>query len=618
MNRSCLSIIVGLGLIFLAHPASAQSPAAKPKAPLNNAASGDKAEAKAEASRSAKERRTKARSLLISLASEAYSFRDQTLRARSMARIADTLWSVDVEQGRTLFRKAWEAAKTADEHQGTLTLGQQPLNLRKEVLTLAAKRDRLLAEEFLQKLKADQQESKAEPSENNLWGPEASEKRLGLAKELLNTGDIKRALQFADPVLGSPTISTLEFLTQLRDKDPAAADQRYAAMLANTGGNLLADANTISLLSSYVFTPHTYVYFDTEGSPSYSMMRSSFPPASVAPQLRLAFFQTAAGVLLGPQPPAEQDPSTTGIAGKYMVLKRLMPLFEQYAPKEITDAMRGQFEALNTLVSDDVRQSENEWIQKGIKPEKQLLADQEHSLLDQIEHAKTSDERDEIYFKLALLALNKDDIKARDYVSKVEESGFRKQAQAWIDWGLSVSAIKKKKIESALELTRNGELTHIQRVWLLTQTAKLLAKTDHDKALSLLDDAMSEARRIEGIDLDRPRGLLAIANALKLIEPSRAWDAILDAVKAANSTEGFTGEDGVITMHVNSKGLISNRVDGVPDFDIEGIFGKLAHDDYDRAVQLASSFQGEAPRANATIAIARAVLNEKNAPIPTP
>jgi len=36
----------------------------------------------------------------------------------------------------------------------------------------------------------------------------------------------------------SVTESTLDFLTRLREKDPAAADQRYAAMLANTGGDM--------------------------------------------------------------------------------------------------------------------------------------------------------------------------------------------------------------------------------------------------------------------------------------------------------------------------------------------------------------------------------------------
>jgi hypothetical protein len=238
--------------------------------------------------------------------------------------------------------------------------------------------------------------------------------------------------------------------------------------------------------------------------------------------------------------------------------------------------------------------------------------------LDQIEHAKTSAERDELYLKLALLALSKDDMRARDYVSKIEESWFREQAQAWVDPCLAISAIAKKKIEVALEMARIGKLTHIQRVWILTQAAKLLAKTNRDKALSLVDDAATEARRIEEVDLDRPRGLLAVANALKLVEPSRAWDAVFDAVKAANSTEGFTGEDGVLALEINGRSQLSYRKDGVPDFDLEGIFSKLANDDYDRAVQLTRGFQGEAPRANATIAIARSILNEKGPPVITP
>jgi hypothetical protein len=74
----------------------------------------------------------------------------------------------------------------------------------------------------------------------------------------------------------------------------------------------------------------------------------------------------------------------------------------------------------------------------------------------------------------------------------------------------------------------------------------------------------------------------------------------------------------MLTLQVNSRSQISNRTDGVPDFDLEGIFGKLANDGYDRAAQLARGFQGEAPRTRATIAIARSVLNEKGAPVPTP
>jgi hypothetical protein len=228
MNRSRLSVLTGMGLCLLASSALAQSQSTKPKAALDKAPFSDKAVAKMEADRIREGRRLQARSLLFSLSGDARGFRDQTLRARSLARIADALWGVAAEQGRALFREAWDAAEKADHE------SQEHPNLRREVLALAAKRDDQLAEEFLRKMKVEQQESKIESNNvmpgDDLWElPDAAEKRLGLASHLLSTGDVKSALQYADPVLGPVTISTVEFLTQLREKDPAAADRRYAA-----------------------------------------------------------------------------------------------------------------------------------------------------------------------------------------------------------------------------------------------------------------------------------------------------------------------------------------------------------------------------------------------------
>lgn len=603
MSRSCLSFIIGAGLIFFTHLASAQSPSTKPNTPAKTVSGGTKSDAKAEADRIARERRMEARSLLISLASDARSFRDQVLRARSLARIADALWSVDPDQARVLFRQAWEAAETVYR--------ETQLNIRREVLTLAARRDRALAEEFLQKLKTDQQQAGVEDSSPDLWGlPDYSQQRLNLAEELLQSGDVERALQFATPVLSNVTISTLDFLTYLRAKDPAAADQRYASMLANVR-NAAADANTISLLSSYIFTPHTYVIFNG-GAAESAWPVSPSPPANVSAQLRLAFFQSASAALLRAQPSPGEDQITSGLMEKYMVMKRLLPLFEQYAPKELTEAMRGQFTALNSQIRDDVREAQNERAQKEIGPEKSSV-DREQSLLDQIEHARTSQERDDLYFRVALLALSRDDPKAREYVNAIEESEFRKQVQTWVDWTLAGTAIKNKKTETALEVARTAPLSHIQRVWILTQAAKLLAKTDHDQALSLVEEATGEVRRIDGGDPDRPRGFLAVANALNVVAPSRVWEAVFDAVKAANSADNFKGEDAELTLAIRSKDLILQKHDAVSDFDLEGIFQEIANNDLQRSLQLARGFREEAPRANATIAICQSVLTSPTA-----
>jgi len=139
----------------------------------------------------------------------------------------------------------------------------------------------------------------------------------------------------------------------------------------------------------------------------------------------------------------------------------------------------------------------------------------------------------------------------------------------------------------------------------------LLGRSDREKALGLIDEAAVEARRIEGSDLDRPGAFFAVANALLAVNRSAAWDAISDAIRAANSADNFSGEDGQLTFRMIAKSMRSIEQHPAPDFDVTGIFETLTQDDYDRSVELARGFTREAPRANATLAIARAVLEEK-------
>lgn len=571
----------------------------------------------------ARERRVRARGLLVSLATDARQFHDQTLRARSLARIADALWRVDAEQARLLFRKAWEAAEFADQEndrklqeeisQQRLRTGggyatNLPPNIRREVLKLAARHERALGEEFLEKLKTQTANLATSPLSGDL--SEALGQRVGVARELLQAGETERALQFAGPALATVNRQSIDFLVELRAKDATAADAAYAALLASSANNPQADANSVSLLSSYIFTPHFYITFVGTGMSS-SQSSSTIAPAAVTPELRNAFFQTAAAILLRPLPaPGQPDQSTAGLDGKYLVIKRLLPFFEQSAPSGMVESLRGHLNALNSMASENARRQDDEWISRGVKPEKPSQ-EREQSLLDRIERAKTSEERDRLYTELAFRTAGKGDMRARDFASKVEDAEIRKQAQAYIDASLTVHYINKKLPDQALELVQKGDLTHVQKAWVLTECAKLLVKTDRQKALDVISEATAEAQRIEELDPARPRALVAVANAVKVVEPERVWDATFDAVKAANSAEGFTGEDGELVLKFQSKGQSSVHTNDVADFDLDGIFQELATRDYDRAVEMARGFQSEGPRAVATIAIARAILEPK-------
>ncbi len=288
MKRLSLPFLAAFCLLAISSVVEAQ-PATKTQAnehpavaPAKNAAADSKAARDAEAARILRERRMQARSLLLSLAADVRNFSDQTLRARTQARIADALWDADPERARALFRSAWDAAEIADREgqerlqedirQAKAKTGggyavTSPPDVRREVLRLAAKRDRALGEELLGKFKTqkEQEATDAKNRSNPFGSDEAVGQRLGLARQLLEAGDMERALQFADPVLGGMSMEAIDFLSYLREKDSTAADQRYAVLLANAAANSQSDANTVSLLSSYLFTPHLYITFSGPG-----------------------------------------------------------------------------------------------------------------------------------------------------------------------------------------------------------------------------------------------------------------------------------------------------------------------------------------------------------------
>jgi hypothetical protein len=292
------------------------------------------------------------------------------------------------------------------------------------------------------------------------------------------------------------------------------------------------------------------------------------------------------------------------------MLKRLGPLFDQYAPREIAEAIHAQADALAQGLSEDVRGRDDDVLREGIRPP-QNLDDREKALQDRIDRAKTAEDRDGLYIQMARLYVEKGDIRARDYSEKIEDTDLRNKVRLYIDALLVLRAVEKKDVELVFELAKKGDLSHSHRSWGLMQAARLLAKTDHDRALSAIEEATLEAKRIEESDADRPRAMTAIATALVSIDRAKGWEAVGDAVKAANAAESFTGEDGVFRISLLTKNGSSTRSTSSGEFNLAGVFGELAKEDYNKTVELIRGFEREAPRASATIAIAKTVLEDK-------
>jgi hypothetical protein len=620
--RTCLILLFLLSAPALIH---AQTTQAKDAPATNSSSTKKTSAARGEANAVAEQRRITALSLLTSLADEAKGYHDQALRARVQARAADALWESETDRARALFQTAWAAAEEADAESARRieedirkqqqTTGSSavntPPNIRNEVLRLASKRDRALGEEFLKKIEESREREAALSSLNrDPWMSQPSQaQRLRLATQLIQDGDIERALQYADPALTSVNVDSINFLSALREKNAVEADKRYAAMLQMAAADPASDANTVSGLSSYAFTPFLYVVFSKDGGASQMARRGQTPPPDLSTSLRAAFFNTAAQILLRPSPPADQDTSSAGRTGKYMILKRLIPLFEKYLPDRVAE-LRTQMAALSPDVPEGFTTGENRAVTRGIVPEDNSR-DPMQRMQERLDRAKDSDERDSIYADMASSLAGSGDERARQLVDKIEETELRRQTLAYVDFQFLNNALQKKDAQEAVRLARSGELTHIQRVWGLTQAARFLIKTERSRAAELLEEAVTEARRIEQSAPERPRAFVAITAGFLEADPTRAWEMIAETIKAANAAEGFTGDDSRMTAMLRFKQGVMMNAYNVPDFDLLGIFRSLAKADLYRAIDSAKSFTGEASRANATLAIARAVLEEK-------
>jgi hypothetical protein len=578
----------------------------------------------------AQQRRIFAASIIMSLADEARSYKDLALRARVLARSADALWDVDPERARILFRRAWEAAETADEGEA-VGVGQSntagPVmfvamrrgsggDSRAEVLNFAARRDKALGDEFLAKVNddvakaAEQAATQTSRSINDSWNmSDQMSKRLSFAHQLLTDNKPEKAFEFAAPALDSVNEASISFLSGLRLLNAALADTQFIRLLARAELDLTADANTVSGLSSYAFTPGMYLTFAADGGIRWSPALEAMTAPDLPAEVRTRFFGVAASILLRPLPPPDQDLTSAGLIGKYMVIKRLLPLFEQYAP-DTAVALRSHLTALakqgsNTIVDD----GDDFLMTQGIvrDADARTVLDR---LQERADRAKNERERDDIYADVAAILAVAGNPTAQDIADKIEDVYRREVARRYVDISLLRSALAKKNSAAALRLAKSDSLTHSQRTWAYLHIARLRMDSDRTQALELLEEALAEARRIDESDPNRALLITGVARQFLVADIIRSWEVTTEAIRAANAAEDFSGEAGVLSLAlVTSSGLKLIDLD-TSDLNLSLLVSSLAKQDPTRASDLAKSFKYEAPRAVAILAVASAAVTK--------
>jgi hypothetical protein len=564
------------------------------------------------------QKRLAALSLLTSLADDARSYKDEVLRARVQARIADTLWEHDRPRAIDLFRRAWAAADAIEQSNqgdgsgpGTLAKNSPAklirTKLRSEIIRLAARRDPALGEEFLAKLSAAAEEPSTSTNpgvgERQISGAEQRE-RLLLANEYLSMNDFERALQFADPALTLVTERAILFLQRVRDLNAGAADQRFMAMLMRAAADPTADANIVSLFGSYALTPSVFVAVTKSGIPS----AMTYDPRS-APDLpvnvRQGFFRVSASILL--RPLSQIDQTEAGRTGTYYIARRMLPWFQQFSPE-----LASQIAAQVTALTPDAQRTpvaEETVVTRGFESESSPASSIETELENRLKYATTADDLDRAYVFAAMHAADVGDAKALEFVNQVVDTDTRKGVGNFVNYNLIRGLLRKKNVDEALRVAARTELTHVQRTYILTQAASIL-DADRARKLALLEESVKEAERIDEATA-RAYAFTALVLRLVKLDRVRAWELLTQATNAANAVADFTGENGMTSINLEGKISIRLGVEVAAPDDLADSLRGLAEDDFYQAISVAKAFRGDAPRAVATIATARAVLNTR-------
>jgi hypothetical protein len=626
-------------------PAKEAGPAATPR----------KGDAKAQA----RERRERQQAVaaLLEVSDGARALEDLDARAEVLSRAADALWPADEPSARAVFRRAWEAATAADladtkrreeELRAKRADGSSPpvtetTRARFAALGTLARRDPRMAEKFLGELgptALDEEDdgggvagevvtnenASARREDERALSPRGAQ-RLRLALDLLERGDPAHAAQVAAPLAAeAPTREFLQFLLLLRTRAPREADALYARLLR---GGLASGANDVLVLSSYVVSPQLIITVSPDASvqlnPQWHANADDAEGLSVPANVRRAFFDLAAALLLRPARPASNEREALDEASAlFFAAGRLLPFFERDAPRH-APALRARMEALAAGI-DEARR---ERLSAHMPTESMRLKNPSDPLSRFVEEMSDPVGRAE-RFGMRLRAVSEAARRklwdrARRLAADTEDADTRREALALIaSYQIKfleetfADAEDESDFERAAAFAREADVPPSVRARGLAQAAEMAArKGKRERASELLEEAVAQALRADKGTGQRLDVLTLLTSTAARLDPARAWELMPEVVREANALddapppppEAADALAGVLAHNGKPSEEIFDQ------FPPEELFATMARNDFARALTEARALQDGETRALALIAAARPVA-ERGAKAP--
>ncbi len=585
-------------------------------------------------------KRAEAAALLVETADKARSFDDLFYRARVQALAADALWPHDERQARAIFRRAWEAAEASDkaEHEeaaseaGTLP-GATPkvTDARDEVLRKAAARDSRLAGIFLRALASDKDESAAsgnEPPRKTAWrelSPSGA-RRLALANELLEAGEVSRAAEVAAPLVNEGVSANLiAFILRLRSRNDTEADALYLRLIGRAVADPRTDANAVLLLSTRIVSPELMAVVDEFGSLQFRALPPPGPHIgfiweAVPVRVATAFWNLAAAVLSRPLP-ARDALTMQELMARFYATGRLLPYFEKtssphaaYAP-----ALRARHSELFNEIEAGRREQFSSQFGLG-RMAATGYVDPLRSQADELAHATDPQERASIALSMVRTAVrNRYWDRARRAAAEIEDEALRARVLSFIqvhqikDITRAYEDDKEDDSEGVARFARGADVPPFAKAWGLAQAAVIAARKKkpadqvRQTIAELINEAEGFASRAAQGTRERVAAYGVVTMAAARVDAERAWGLLAKTIEAANSVEDFTGDDSSFDVAGDADAVVAAEEFSVEAevFRLDQIFATMAHLDFDKTLAEARALKGAEPQAFATIAVAK-------------
>jgi hypothetical protein len=526
------------------------------------------------------------------LASLVGGFRNPEQQIIGYAVIAEALVLPDRDKARQYLRRAYATLEKLEANPGdtgplnartTAAKKTQWRELRNELLSRIQRIDPALARELTHT--PDKKPSSPEPDPAGTQRRRASQKLqaaalMSQAVHMLET-DPAAAVARAEQSLAlgiAPGISA--FLIRLQQRDPALADQLFTMAFTTATRIVPPEMGDLLALATYVF-------------PSVFQARQQRPTDPARARL---FLQALATSLLNApwlDNPSGDQTLYYQAAQQYLVVQRLLPMYERFAPNLMDD--------LNQIL-DQVMGSVPGRFQNKLITASQS-SDPVDALTRNAENETDSRQRDQIYAQAAVVAAGHGDVaRAQQLSHRIINPQLRQDTDEQIIYVGTQATIDKEQWDQARKLAMTAR-DPITRADLLIQAgSRLVEQKQPEPAASMLNQAYTVLMPLDPSE-DKARYLFTMATTMLEAEPLRVAEiaqagvAVLNKLSAAKNDDAKTHTDVGVPLtprHIRQQ--------------LEVSFSQLGHADFERAISISMQLQNLEQRVIAQAASCREAL----------